>query len=193
MTASSPQAADTPKTDSEGQEAATSSSAIVGKADGFNISNDEAVRRLRAKGQPIRLFDESDRDRRLRLRALELLEERGGNKQGAGLNDFRRVMEHMEQGLNVEDAVKRLLGQGQQSQTPGEDGETKAEPVSERTDEEQLIDLGLIKSDPEKLYPLIYYAIKRKLKEWEQSMAERPGWYPTVYRHHVESPCLSPS
>lgn len=176
MAAPSPQAASTPKTDTEGTDAAASSSAAGVKADGFNISNEEAIRRLRGKGQPIRLFDESDRERRLRLRALELLEERGGNKQGgAGLNDFRRVMEHMEQGLNVEDAVKRLLGTGQQTQDSSTDGETKGEAVSDKTDEEQLIDLSLIKSGPEKLYPLIYYAIKRKLKEWEQSMAERPG------------------
>lgn len=175
MAAPSPQAAGTPKTDAEGIEAVASSSTAGAKADGFNISNEEAIRRLRGKGQPIRLFDESDRDRRLRLRALELLEERGGNKQGAGLNDFRRVMEHMEQGLNVEDAVKRLLGTGQHNQDSSADAEAKNEPVTDRTDEEQLIDLALIKTGPEKLYPLIYYAIKRKLKEWEQSMAERPG------------------
>ena len=42
----------------------------------FNISNEETIRRLRAKGQPIRLFGESDKDRRLRLRALELIEEK---------------------------------------------------------------------------------------------------------------------
>lgn len=131
---------------------------------------------MRAKGQPVRLFDESDRDRRLRLRALELLEERGSNKEGPGLNDFRRVMEHMEQGLNVEDAVKRLLGQD--GLVADNDAKDKADQVVERQDEEQLIDLDLIKTDPDKLYPLIYYAIKRKLKEWEQSMAERPGTYP---------------
>jgi pre-mRNA-splicing factor 18 len=89
------------------------------------------------------------------------------------LNDFRRVMEHMEQGLNVEDAVKRLLGQN--GPAANNDGKDKADQAAEGQDEEQLIDLDLIKTDPDKLYPLIYYAIKRKLKEWEQSMAERPG------------------
>lgn len=141
------------------------------KSESYNISNEDAVRRLRAKGQPIRLFAESDRDRRLRLRALELLEERGSDK-SSGLNDFRRVMEHMEQGLNVEDAVKRLVVQDQnekgkdKSQGPGDEKQSA---------EEGVLDLDLIKTDPDKLYPLIYYAIKRKLKEWEQSMAERPG------------------
>lgn len=45
-------------------------------SDTFNISPEEVVRRLRAKGQPIRLFGESDKDRKTRLRALELIEER---------------------------------------------------------------------------------------------------------------------
>ncbi|CAG8476152.1 9608_t:CDS:2 [Diversispora eburnea] len=44
--------------------------------DSSNLSPEEVVRRLRAKGQPIRLFGESDKDRRTRLRALELIEER---------------------------------------------------------------------------------------------------------------------
>ena len=38
-----------------------------------------------------------------------------------------------------------------------------------------LVDLNLIKTDPDKLYPLIYYALKRTLKEWEEAMDERPG------------------
>ncbi len=105
------------------------------------------------------------------------MEERGAEK-GAGLNDFRRVMEHMEKGLNVEDAVKKLVGKEQtgngKESTPG-GGSAVAGP------EEQIIDLELIKADPDKLYPLIYYAIKRKLKEWEQYMAERPGEFPVSF------------
>jgi pre-mRNA-splicing factor 18 len=38
-----------------------------------------------------------------------------------------------------------------------------------------LIDLSLVKTNPDKLYPLIYYALKRTLKEWEEYMDERPG------------------
>ncbi|CAB5390005.1 unnamed protein product [Rhizophagus irregularis] len=56
--------------DSEGQKEEYDGS------DTFNISPEEVVRRLRAKGQPIRLFGESDKDRKTRLRALELIEER---------------------------------------------------------------------------------------------------------------------
>lgn len=43
---------------------------------------------------------------------------------------------------------------------------------------QQVLDLELVKTDPDKLYPIIYYALKRTLKEWEEWMDERPG------RHH---------
>ena len=34
---------------------------------------------------------------------------------------------------------------------------------------------SVVKSDSDKLYPIIYYALKRTLKEWEEAMDERPG------------------
>ena len=40
----------------------------------FSIPRGEVVRRLRERGEPIRLFGESDRDVCLRLRQLELLD-----------------------------------------------------------------------------------------------------------------------
>ncbi|KAI7956852.1 hypothetical protein MJO28_003947 [Puccinia striiformis f. sp. tritici] len=40
-------------------------------------------------------------------------------------------------------------------------------------DTEATVDLNLIKTDPRKIYPQIYFALKRVLKEWEQSMAEQ--------------------
>jgi pre-mRNA-splicing factor 18 len=40
------------------------------------LSNEEVTRRLRAKGEPIRLFGETEKQRRIRLRALEVIEER---------------------------------------------------------------------------------------------------------------------
>lgn len=42
----------------------------------FSISREEVIRRLRSKGQPIRLFAETDKECKIRLRALELMEER---------------------------------------------------------------------------------------------------------------------
>ncbi|KAJ6544827.1 Prp18 domain-containing protein [Mycena vulgaris] len=123
----------------------------------FNISNDETVRRLRSKGQPIRLFAESDKDRRLRLRALELIEEKGHDRQG-GQNDFKKALEDVE---NVEREMKAKGPKGKKR----DEAEQAANSV---------LDIGLIKSDPDKLYPLIYFALKRTLREWGEAMDERP-------------------
>lgn len=126
----------------------------------FNISNEESVRRLRLKGQPIRLFAESDKDRRLRLRALELIEERGHERQG-GQNDFKKALE------DVENIEKEMNAKGSNSKK-----KMKDDMVEQQVN--GVLDLGLIKTDPDKLYPIIYYALKRTLKEWAESMDERP-------------------
>ncbi|KAF4571384.1 mRNA splicing protein prp18 [Pleurotus pulmonarius] len=122
----------------------------------FSISNEETIRRLRVKGQPIRLFGESDKDRRLRLRALELIEEKGHDRQG-GQNDFKKALEDVE---NVERELK--------SKTKGK--------KRDETDSQSMgvLDLDLLKTDPDRLYPIIYYTLKRTLKEWEEAMDERP-------------------
>jgi hypothetical protein len=128
----------------------------------FNISNEETIRRLRIKGQPIRLFAESDKERRLRLRALELIEERGTDRQ-SGQNDFKKALEDVE---NVEREMNAKSGGGKK-------GKSVKEEVEQQVD--GVLDLGLVKSDPDKLYPIIYYALKRTLKEWGEAMDERPG------------------
>ncbi|KAJ3532652.1 hypothetical protein NMY22_g7657 [Coprinellus aureogranulatus] len=124
----------------------------------FNLSNEECIRRLRAKGQPIRLFAESDKDRRLRLRALELIEEKDHERLG-GQNDFKKALE------DVENAERETNSKG----TKG-----KKKDGADVTSGESLLDLELVKTDPDKLYPIIYYALKRILKEWGESMDERP-------------------
>ncbi|KAI0077257.1 Prp18-domain-containing protein [Panus rudis PR-1116 ss-1] len=118
------------------------------------ISNDEVIRRLRAKGQPIRLFGESDKDRRLRLRALELIEEKEHERHG-GQNDFKKALEDVESRAH-------------------KDSEVEKSRRKEVKDTPEILDLDLIKTDPDKLYPIIYYALKRTLKEWEEWMDDRP-------------------
>ncbi|KAJ3716184.1 Prp18 domain-containing protein [Lentinula raphanica] len=122
----------------------------------FNISNEETIRRLRSKGQPIRLFAESDKDRRLRLRALELIEEKGHDSK-AGQNDFKKALE------DVESVERELKSKNSKGKKKGE------ELVGEG-----VLDLDLVKTDPDKLYPIIYYALKRVLNEWGEAMDERP-------------------
>lgn len=122
----------------------------------FNIPDEEAVRRLRAKGQPIRLFGESDRDRGLRIRALELIEEKDNERIG-GQNDFRKALEDVESRQKDVDPKTRKR-----------DGREGKDGVGE------VLDLDLVKTDPDKLYPIIYYALKGTLKEWEAFMDDRP-------------------
>ena len=50
-------------------------------------------------GQPIRLFGESDADRMLRLRALQLLKDHQRGNATGGRNDFRRMVEEIARDL----------------------------------------------------------------------------------------------
>lgn len=141
------------------------------KPEAFNISSAECIRRLRSKGEPILLFGETEKERRLRLRALELLEERGESQ---GVNEFKKFMEEAETGLTLKE-VERMRQAASKSSKSKEgtaeaspaEGEPKESAVasgsktgSGKEAEEQILDLGLVKSDPKKVYPLIYYALK---------------------------------
>jgi pre-mRNA-splicing factor 18 len=98
----------------------------------------------------------------LRLRALELIEERGTERQG-GQNDFKKALE------DVENVEKEMNAKG----SGGKKGKELKEDVEQQVN--GVLDLGLVKTDPDKLYPIIYYALKRTLKEWGEAMDERPG------------------
>jgi len=47
--------------------------------------------------------------------------------------------------------------------------------AKQRDPVETKVDLSLLKSDPNKLYPVIYVALKQTLADWGQWMDERPG------------------
>ena len=126
---------------------------------------EETIRKLRIKVQPIRLFGESDRERRLRLRALELIEERDQERQG-GQNDFKKALEDVE---NVEKLMNKNV----------DDSSSSGKRRDETKDSVDILDLDLLKTDPQKVYPIIYYALKRRLKEWEEWMDQRPGTFHT--------------
>ncbi|KAJ7726050.1 Prp18 domain-containing protein [Mycena maculata] len=130
----------------------------------FNVPNDETIRRLRGKGQPIRLFAESDKERRLRLRALELIEEKGHDRVG-GQNDFKKALE------DVENVERELQAQAKTASAGKGKGKKRDEAEQAAN---SVLDLGLIKSDPDKLYPIIYFALKRTLREWGEAMDARP-------------------
>lgn len=146
------------------------------------MSNEDAIRRLRAKGQPIRLFGESDKDRRLRLRALELIEENDAKEGGGGLNDFKRVLAGMDEDIDAKEAEKRMLNA--KGSTPNPDSDATGDAKGKKADKsgkskeskpQEVLDLGLIQRDPNALYPLVYRALKDVLNEWGQAMDEREG------------------
>ena len=101
------------------------------------------------------------------MRALELIEERGTDRQG-GQNDFKKALEDVEKVEREMNAKKGAGGAGKKGKSVKDDMEQQINGV---------LDLGLVKSDPDKLYPIIYYALKRTLKEWGEAMDERPGVY----------------
>ncbi|KAN0064988.1 hypothetical protein ACQY0O_002046 [Thecaphora frezii] len=186
-----------------GRRAAASSSpappsageAAAPQKEGFNISNHEAIRRLRAKGQPIRLFAESDKERRLRLRALELIEEKGG---GSGQNDFRAALQSAESGMALELLERRNASDkgkaerdkleaaskaeaGQSSDTKdsaaaaeGTGGSEETRRGTEYIGMDKVLDLELMKRDTARVYPVIYYTLKGLLQEWAEWLAARP-------------------
>ncbi|PWZ02171.1 Prp18-domain-containing protein [Testicularia cyperi] len=180
-----------------------SASTLAADKEKFNVSNEEAVRRLRAKGEPIRLFGESDKERRLRLRALELIEEKGGS--GLGQNDFRSALQSAESATALEILEKRnAASKGQAeleklqkakddavnqaaaaaastsaTESSGQDGDgatTEAEKKISRegVGMESVLDLELIKTDIDRVYPIIYYTLKGLLSDWADSLAARP-------------------
>ncbi|UZJ51125.1 hypothetical protein CBS101457_000445 [Exobasidium rhododendri] len=144
----------------------------------FNISTSEAIRRLRSKGEPIRLFGESDKERRLRLRALELIEGKG---EKMGQNDFMRALRGAESSMIDQDLRG---GKEKEKKRDDENQENRVELRKKETGESgkvregvgmnSLLELDLVKKDINKVYPIIYYTLKGLLKDWEQTLAERP-------------------
>ena len=135
------------------------------KGESFNVSNEDAIRRLRQKGQPIRLFGETDKERRLRLRALELIEV---NTEG-GRNEFAKAMEGLEKGAELEEMKKKAALvkaekgkgkalEGDEGPVPAEEGEGEVQKKEEEG--EVMVDVSLVKTNPHKVYPQIYKALK---------------------------------
>ena len=150
-----------------------------GKPEAFAVPNDVVIRRLRAKGQPIRLFGESDKERRLRLRALELIEERG---ERVGQNDFMRALAGAEGKDALEELERTRQADGPKAERDEE--KKKAKEEEERLQDnpknregigmDSLLDLSLVRKDVNRVYPMIYYTLKGLMSDWEQALAERP-------------------
>ncbi|KAG1458547.1 hypothetical protein G6F46_002067 [Rhizopus delemar] len=127
----------------------------------FNIPMEECIRRLRAMGQPIRLFAETDKQCKLRLRALELMDEQQSEKQGR--NEFMKTLEEMEAHMRLDD-LKQKRGVTIEDKKKTKKQGPAVVPIQ----------IELISSDIDRLYSQIYAYFAYTLEEWEEYMAARP-------------------
>lgn len=118
------------------------------------LNADEISRRLRLKGEPIMIFAETENERVERLREAELHEEHG--KQNSR-TDYLKALEGTETDLSLS---------AERAQDPPR--------MREGVGMDQVLDLSLLRKDPAKLYPMIYYTLKGLFADWEADLAERP-------------------
>ena len=118
-----------------------------------HTSANEISARLRNAGEPIRLFAETEEDRATRLREAELREKHASQ---SGRADYLKALEGTEVDLSLR-------------------AEKTVAPASrEGVGMDQVIDLTLLRKDPAKLYPMIYYTLKGLMADWETELAKRP-------------------
>ncbi|KAJ2664237.1 hypothetical protein IW148_002061 [Coemansia sp. RSA 1199] len=122
----------------------------------LQLASSEVVKRLRARGEPTRLFGETDHARHARLRTLELSEEKRDGQQ----NEFHRVLAQVEEGAMLSD----LKRQAQMS----DDSDTKRQHKLAALMEFDVSDISpsLLRTDVDRVYSLLYVYFKRLLYEW---------------------------
>ncbi|KAJ1667860.1 hypothetical protein IW140_001411 [Coemansia sp. RSA 1813] len=128
------------------------------------MSADEVIKRLRARGEPIRLFGETDGQRRKRLRHLELSEEKRASGQQ---NEFRRVLAQVEAGTMLEDLKRQAR--------MGDDEKEKRQNKYQMLLDYDVSDISpyLLRTDIDRLHTLLYVYLKRLLYEWDDYLATR--------------------
>ncbi|KAJ1721065.1 hypothetical protein LPJ53_004374 [Coemansia erecta] len=128
------------------------------------MADDEVVKRLRARGEPIRLFGEGSAERRKRLRQLELSEEKTDGQQ----NEFRRVMAQVEAGAMLDDLRR------QANMSLDSDDHWRAK--YQRTLDYDVSDISpeLLRTDIDRLHTLLYVYFKRLVYEWREWLDARP-------------------
>ncbi|KAJ1650676.1 hypothetical protein IWQ61_008578 [Dispira simplex] len=137
--------------------------------DTLDIAPEEAIRRLRSRGQPIRLFGETDRQRAIRLRALELIDEKSEGQR----NDFMKTLEETESGLALEALQKQAVGDTAERGGSSHTKKRRKELFMKEYDTTQL-SRELLKENADLAYTLVYVYLKRLLYEWEDVLNNRP-------------------
>jgi len=117
-----------------------------------SLPKSEVIRRLRARGEPITYFGETDLKREQRLRHLEVQDPEGEDRTEFGRNDFALAMDEIEEQTEGEE-------KGEQVQISREELDDFAIPYTQepKTDEEICL--------------FFFYKL---LKEWEQTLNDPP-------------------
>ncbi|KAJ1831493.1 hypothetical protein LPJ63_004245 [Coemansia sp. RSA 2711] len=163
--ASTASAANQPATAKSPSQAAAAGSDVAADEEQLpgGIGADEVVKRLRARGEPIRLFGESDAARRKRLRTLELSEEKRDGQQ----NEFRHMLAQVEAGAMLSDLKRQAKMNDEDEKRQQKYDMLLAYDVSD-------ISLDLLRTDLDRLHTLLYVYFKRLLYEWDEFLQMRP-------------------
>jgi pre-mRNA-splicing factor 18 len=141
-----------------------------------SLPSDDVIRRLRNRGQPIRLFGETDRARERRLREIEAdVESRKGQR-----NEYARQLAKTEAGLEME-----MLLQHQDALETATNGDSKEAQVGTHRKKEPSglykpeydvtkLDGRVLGTDPDLCFLLVYVYVRRVLDEWENELQSRP-------------------
>ncbi|PVU91482.1 hypothetical protein BB561_004369 [Smittium simulii] len=129
----------------------------------YTISDADIIKKLRSRSEPIRLFAETDQQRKNRLRALELKDEKSEGQR----NDFMRALDEMESG--------NLLEQLKEKANFNHDEKLKAKKKLDLLLEYDTtqINLKTLEKSPDKIYTLVYVYFKRMLYEWEEYLNDQ--------------------
>eukprot|EP00732_Lithocolla_globosa_P005724 Lithocolla_globosa_v1_NODE_6133_length_1131_cov_7.313835.p1 type:complete len:337 gc:universal NODE_6133_length_1131_cov_7.313835:67-1077(+) len=120
-----------------------------------NVAEKEVIKRLRRRGEPIRLFGESDEERLLRLLNLERMDRDGVEGQR---NEFMKKLSDMDRDLDLE-ALKKQ----------GEGETTKRDELVQRINslDKTPVTVELFRKEPDRIYSVLHDYIMRLLLEWE--------------------------
>ena len=126
----------------------------------LKIPSEEVVKRLRGRGEPTRLFGESDKQRITRLRLLEAKEVKSKGQ----LNDFKKALESTDT-QHLLEAYKKETGMNDETRVSNDELDAiDTTPIS----------LKLYYKEPERNRSLIEVYFTRLLHEWEKYLHERP-------------------
>ena len=136
-------------------------------SDLIHLKEEEIIRRLRNRDQPIRLFGETNQQRLVRLRKIESTEERTEGQR----NDFKDLLQAADKGL-TETLLRGRDSQLDETSNVFNSKHNKTKDAEKAVDT-TIISLELVQSDRDTACNLISMYINRVLLAWEESLEAR--------------------